>query len=253
MAKKLIAGNWKMHGDLTSAKDLTGALVQSLHDQPRLAEHIDMLVCPPFVHIPAVLEMLGGNSAIAVGAQNCAEAEQGAYTGDIAPQMLADTGCSHTIIGHSERRLHRGETNVLVREKVEAAQRAGLTVILCVGEDETARDAGEAARVVEQQLHESMPSKCPASGLVIAYEPVWAIGTGRSASITDIGGMHALIREKLQEKLANADSIRILYGGSVKPDNAADILHAQDVDGALVGGASLKSDQFIGIAQAAGM
>ena len=248
---KLIAGNWKMHGDLAGAKQLASALDHALLEQPGIPDNLDILVCPPFVHIPAVLDTLAVGSAIAVGAQNCAEAEQGAYTGDIAPQMLADMGCSHVILGHSERRARRGETSALVAQKLAAAQQAGLITIVCVGESEDQRDAGQAERVVSQQLDESLPSDCNEDRLIIAYEPVWAIGTGRSATVPDIGAMHTFIREKLREKLANTDSIRILYGGSVKPDNAGDILHTQDVGGALVGGASLKSGQFTGIAQAA--
>jgi triosephosphate isomerase len=239
--KKLVAGNWKMNGLRSDGI----ALVGELAGRPRAAGGAnsiacDLLICPPATLLGLVHNVLAG-SGIALGGQDCHPAPKGAFTGDISAEMLADAGCSHVILGHSERRLGHGETDALVREKVAAAWRAGLVPVVCVGETLEHRQAGEAVATVTAQLAGSLPD---AEGeVIIAYEPVWAIGTGLSASLDDIAAMHAAIRQDLPAKT------RILYGGSVNPTNAAAILALDDVDGALVGGASLDADSFWTIAR----
>jgi triosephosphate isomerase len=209
-----------------------------------------LLICPPATLIGTLREALAG-SAVALGAQDCHPMASGAHTGDLSAEMLADAGCRYVIVGHSERRQDHGETDEIVRAKSEAVHRAGLTPIVCVGETLRQREAGQTAAVIDRQLSGSLPRV--ADPLVIAYEPVWAIGTGRTPSTGDIAEVHRQIRQRLTERYstAAADQIRLLYGGSVKPDNAAQILAISDVDGALVGGASLKAADFWAIARAA--
>jgi triosephosphate isomerase len=191
-------------------------------------------------------------SPIAIGGQDCHALASGAYTGDVSAEMLRDAGATAVILGHSERRQYHGETNVIVAGKVKAARRAGLTPILCVGESDKERGAGQAVPVVTQQLLASIPPELEAGDLTIAYEPIWAIGTGKTPTAADIAEMHAAIRATLMERFpAAANALRILYGGSVKPDNAAEILSVRNVDGALVGGASLKAADFLAIIRAA--
>ena len=238
--KKLIAGNWKMNGNLAEAV----ALAQGIAP----VAGVDFCVCPPFVHLGAVRGVLPPH--LALGAQDCSERANGAYTGDVSAAMLADLGCRYVIIGHSERRQYHGETDILVKAKAEAAISTGLTVILCVGETDAQRVAGQADIVVAAQLRDGLPANAGSDTLVIAYEPVWAIGTGKVPEIQDVRAMHALIRRVLKEKLDNSAMVRILYGGSVKPDNAGALLTVENVDGALVGGASLKADTFAAIAKA---
>jgi triosephosphate isomerase len=239
--RQIIAGNWKMHGRLAEVADYAAALKAA-------SPAADLLVCPPFVLLARFAEALAG-SGIALGGQDCHGAVQGAHTGDIAAAMLADAGASHVILGHSERRADHAETNAVVRAKAQAAVAAGLTPIVCVGETEAQRDAGEAADVVRSQLAHSLPEGF--AGLV-AYEPVWAIGTGKTPGPDDIAAMHATIRAALVAQLgAGGRAIPILYGGSVKPDNAAGILALPEVGGALVGGASLKAADFLAIAAGA--
>lgn len=238
LPKKLIAGNWKMNGSLSDAK----ALAQALGNP---TESVDVCVCPPFLHLGIV--GLTKAQAIALGAQDCSNKDNGAFTGDISAIMLKDSGCSHVILGHSERRQYHAESSVLVAEKAKKAHAANLITIICVGETENERIAGIQNKVVTTQLLESIPESANVENLIIAYEPVWAIGTGKTATLTDIQDMHAVIRKFLQEKLDNSSAIRILYGGSVKADNAKDILAVENVDGALVGGASLKPDEFLKI------
>jgi triosephosphate isomerase len=197
----------------------------------------ELLVCPPTTLLSMVGSILAG-SGIALGGQDCHAAPRGAHTGDISAEMLADLGCSHVILGHSERRHGHGETDAIVRGKVAGAWRAGLVAILCVGETQQQRQAGEAVEIVSSQLAGSIPDAATAAGLVIAYEPVWAIGTGLTATTEDIAAMHAEIRRRTPA------GIRILYGGSVNPRNCRAILTLPDVDGALVGGASLNADDF---------
>jgi triosephosphate isomerase len=205
----------------------------------------DLLVCPPATLLAAVGDVLSG-SVVALGGQDCAAAERGAYTGDISAEMLKDAGCTQIILGHSERRHGRGESDADVQAKVAAAWRAGLVAILCVGETRADREAGRAGAVVSRQLTGSLPDGADPARLVIAYEPVWAIGTGLTPTLADIGEIHRVIRAGIP------DGTRILYGGSVNPKNAAEILALGDVDGALVGGASLKAEDFWAIAQACG-
>lgn len=242
LPKKLISGNWKMNGSLSDAT----ALAQALGNPP---ESVDVCVCPPFLHLGIV--GLTKAQGIALGAQDCSHKDNGAFTGDISAIMLKDSGCSHVILGHSERRQYHAESSVLVAEKAKKAHAAGLITIICVGETEAERVAGFQNKIVTTQLLESIPENANAQNLVIAYEPVWAIGTGKTATLDDIKDMHSVIREFLQEKLDNSSAIRILYGGSVKADNAKEILAVENVGGALVGGASLKPDQFLAIIKAA--
>ncbi|HZT90170.1 MAG TPA: triose-phosphate isomerase [Stellaceae bacterium] len=240
--ERLIAGNWKMNGLHADGVDLATALARRSKDN-RLAG-CELLVCPPATLLTAVAAAIA-DSGIALGGQDCHAAEKGAYTGDISAEMLKDAGCSHVILGHSERRQGHGESNGDVRAKALAAWRAGLVAIVCVGETRAEREGGRALAVVEAQLAGSLPDGAAASRLVIAYEPVWAIGTGLTPTLTDIAEVHAAIRRRIPE------GTRILYGGSVNPRNAREILSQADVDGALVGGASLKADDFWAIADAA--
>jgi len=244
--RHLIAGNWKMNG-----------LAVSLDEAAKIAEgaaeakgHADVMLCPPATLIAQMRWQTKGSPLI-VGGQDCHPKASGAHTGDISAEMLKDAGATAVIVGHSERRTDHDESDALVRAKAEAALRAGLTAIICIGETEKERDAGEALAVVSRQLGGSVPDGAPGD-IVIAYEPVWAIGTGRTPSEGDIGEVHAHIRAALRARFGAAGgSVRILYGGSMKPDNAAAILAVKDVNGGLVGGASLKSADFLGILRAA--
>ena len=240
---QLIAGNWKMHGLSANAAALARDVAAGASGLP-----CELLVCPPAVHLAAVAQAVAG-SPVAVGGQDCHQEKQGAHTGDVSAPMLRDLGAGWVILGHSERRQNHGETDELVREKTLAAVEAGLTPIICVGETDEQRGGGEETEVVGWQLAGSLPK--PFSG-VVAYEPVWAIGTGRTATEQDVAMMHAFIREELVRQFGDAgNTIRILYGGSVKPANAASLLSVPHVGGALVGGASLNAGDFLAIAQAA--
>lgn len=237
----LIAGNWKMHG-LTADLAYFDALA------PEAAETgADVLICPPATLLMAAAARCG-EGPVMIGGQNCHAQETGAHTGDLSAAMLADAGARFVILGHSERRCDHGETDPDVRAKAEAALAAGLVPIICVGETQAERESGDAERVVARQLAGSLPDNSQKMEVVIAYEPVWAIGTGLTASSEDVAAMHAFIRTRLPEPLTT----RILYGGSVKPDNAAELLSLADVDGALVGGASLKVSDFSSIIRAIG-
>jgi triosephosphate isomerase len=240
---QLIAGNWKMHGLTADAVALARGVVAGAADLP-----CELLVCPPFVHLPAVAQVVAG-SPVALGGQDCHQAKQGAHTGDTSPPMLRDVGATWVVLGHSERRQNHGETDELVREKVLAAVEAGLTPIVCVGETADQRAGGQETEIVGWQLAGSLPK--PFIG-VVAYEPIWAIGTGKNATDEDVAIMHAFIREELERQFGEAgQGIRILYGGSVRPGNAASLLAVPHVGGALVGGASLKAEDFLAIARAA--
>lgn len=208
----------------------------------------DMLICPPATLIDAVGEVIAG-SGVLLGAQDCHSEAAGAHTGDLSAEMLADLGCSWIIVGHSERRQDHGEIDLAVAEKAKAAHRAGLGAIICIGETEAERAAGHALAVCSRQLAGSIPTNATAENTVIAYEPVWAIGTGRTATASDVADVHSHIRAELSRKIADADKVRILYGGSVKPANAGELMSVPNVDGALVGGASLKADDFWAIGQ----
>ncbi|MCA0204252.1 MAG: triose-phosphate isomerase [Proteobacteria bacterium] len=230
--KKLAAGNWKMNGrtaQLTEAMALAAA-----HPAPG----VEVLLCPPATLLAAMAQALVG-TAVALGGQDCHAAEKGAHTGDIAAAMLADAGASHVILGHSERRADHGESSADVAAKVRAAWAAGLVAIVCLGETEAQRDAGETLAVIGDQLAGSLPEGANAENTVIAYEPVWAIGTGRTPTPEQIAEVHAFLRENAPDA-----GIRLLYGGSVNPGNAAAIFALPNVDGALVGGASLKAADF---------
>ncbi|MFV3128705.1 triose-phosphate isomerase [Niveispirillum sp. KHB5.9] len=243
----LIAGNWKMHCRRSDGTALAADLAARVGPTPD--PRFDLLICPPATILAPVAHAVAG-SAVLAGGQDCHAQAQGAHTGDIAAEMLADAGASSVIVGHSERRTNHAETSTLIKGKAAAALRAGLTAIVCVGETEAERDTGRAEQVVAGQLSGSIPDGATAANTVVAYEPVWAIGTGRTPTLADIAAMHAMIRAKLVGLVADPDAVRILYGGSVKPSNAAEILGLADVDGALVGGASLKADDFWAIAQA---
>jgi triosephosphate isomerase len=240
--RQLIAGNWKMNGLRAEAAAIVAPLAAS-------AVACELLVCPPATLITAVADILAG-SAVAVGGQDCHARPSGAHTGDLSAAMLRDAGATWVILGHSERRGDHAETDAVVRGKTLAAIAAGLTPIVCVGETEGQRAAGQANAVIGAQLEGSLP---PDFTGVVAYEPIWAIGTGRTATTEDVAAMHAHIRAILLRLLGPAGGgLRILYGGSVKPDNAANLLAVPEVGGALVGGASLKAADFLAIARAAG-
>ncbi len=244
--RPLIAGNWKMHGLRADGLALAKALAERRRARPEAT--FDLVLCPPATLVHEVAEAVAG-SAIAVGGQDCHAEESGPHTGDISAVMLREAGCAFVIVGHSERRADHGESDALVRAKAAAAQAAGLTPIICIGETEAERDQDLTLDVVSRQLEGSLPSQGGAGNPVIAYEPVWAIGTGRTPTAEDIAAVHGHIRARLGGLLAEAARVRILYGGSVKPANAAEILAVGDVDGALVGGASLKADDFWAIAE----
>ena len=249
MARKLIAGNWKMNllrdEGTALARDLALRLARTADPA------FDLLICPPATIIAPIAAAVAG-SGLLVGGQDCHSAPSGAHTGDIAARMLADLGCSHVIVGHSERRQDHGEIDLVVAEKAQAAQAEGLVAIICIGETEAERNDGRAPQICSRQIAGSLPRGATAENTVIAYEPVWAIGTGRTPTAAEVADTHAHIRAMLAVHVpAEAGGIRILYGGSVKPSNAAEFLNLANVDGALVGGASLKADDFWAIAQAA--
>ena len=241
--RPLIAGNWKMNG--LRADGL--ALAQAIRDGAA-GMKAELLICPPATLLAPVGAALAG-SPVALGGQDCHADRPGAHTGDIAAAMLADFGCRYVILGHSERRADHGETDELVGAKAAAALAAGLIAIVCLGETEAQRDRGQALDVVARQLAGSLPGDASAANTVVAYEPVWAIGTGRTASSADIVAVHGHLRRELAGRLRDAAGFRLLYGGSVKPGNAREILALPDVDGALVGGASLKAKDFLAIAR----
>jgi triosephosphate isomerase len=242
----LVVGNWKMNGSRASVDALLGELAATVPaDGPGVA------VCPSFVHLDQALRLCE-SSPISVGAQDCSHTDAGAYTGEVAPDMLADLGCCWVILGHSERRQYHGESDELVAAKLTAAVEAGLRPIVCVGETRDQREAGEAESVVRSQLGGALEGQAKLDDLVVAYEPVWAIGTGLTATPEQAQEMHAHIRGSLGE-IAGVDAAatRILYGGSVKAGNAAALFAGPDIDGALVGGASLVADDFLAIIKAA--
>jgi len=252
MRKPFVAGNWKMNTDGASGAALAKAVAEGCADVA--SDRVSMAVIPPFVYLSAVAEAVSASS-VAVGAQDLYFEEKGAFTGEISPGMLKDVGCTYVLCGHSERRHVLGETDELVGKKLTAAIHGGLLPILCVGELLEQRDAGTTEDVVARQLEGGLAGLNveKVSAVTVAYEPVWAIGTGRTATPQQAQEVHAFIRNWLAQKYDQelAQEIRIQYGGSVKPDNARDLLSQEDVDGALVGGASLKADDFVQIIQAA--
>lgn len=245
MPRKLAAGNWKMNGLAASAAELD-ALVEGARGAA-----CDVLVCPPATLVAEFARRARG-STVAIGGQDCHAEEKGAHTGDISAEMLADAGAAYVIVGHSERRADHGEDDATVNAKARAAWRAGLTAIVCIGETETERDAGRALEVGARQLAGSVPDNATPANTVVAYEPVWAIGTGRTPSSADIAEVHDALRRLLVQRFGEAGAgIRLLYGGSMKPANAAEIMAIENVDGGLVGGASLKASDFLQIVTAA--
>ncbi len=243
--KSLVAGNWKMNGLEASLAELDATIAGAG------GASCEVAVCPPATLLTRAVARAAG-SDVAIGGQDCHAATNGAHTGDLAAEMITDTGASVVIVGHSERRTDHGETDAEVRAKAEAGWRAGLTVILCIGETEAERRAGATEDVLDRQLAGSVPDGATAANLVIAYEPVWAIGTGLTPSEDDIVAAHAHIKRRLRERFADgAEGVRVLYGGSVKPGNAETILALDGVNGALVGGASLKASDFLAIVAAA--
>ncbi len=246
--RPLIAGNWKMNGLKADALALAKAVAEGTNKAGWTDR--DVLVCPPATLVAAVAEAVAG-SKVAVGGQDCHAKASGAHTGEIAAEMLRDAGATYVIVGHSERRTDCGETDAIVRAKAEAAWRAGLLPIVCIGETLAEREAGRTLAVLETQLKGSVPAGSTAAKLVVAYEPVWAIGTGKTPTTAEVAAAHAHIRKVLGGLVPDAAGVRLLYGGSVKGSNAAELLAAGDVDGALVGGAALKAEEFLAIAKAA--
>jgi triosephosphate isomerase len=244
--RPLVAGNWKMNGLAASVAEL-GRIVAGA---AALAGKTDLMICPPATLIARFAEAARG-SAVAIGGQDCHAKASGAHTGDIAAEMLADAGATAVIVGHSERRTDHHETDSEIRAKADAAWRAGLVAIVCVGETRDQRGAGEMLAVIGRQLDGSLPDGGTGTNLVVAYEPIWAIGTGLTPTAEDVALVHAFIRERLVGRFGpDGGDIRILYGGSVKPANAAELLAVPHVNGALIGGASLKAEDFLGIAAA---
>ncbi len=242
--RRLAAGNWKMNGTFAALAEVKALIA----DHP--APACEMLLCPPATLL-AQMDWAAKGSALLVGGQDCHPDASGAHTGDISAAMLHDAGATHVIVGHSERRTDHGETDALVQAKAAAAIAAGLVAIVCIGETEADRDAGRTLEVIGGQLDGSVPASATAATLVLAYEPVWAIGTGRTPTLAEIAEVHAFLRARLTDRIGNeAAGVRLLYGGSVKPSNAHEIFAVRDVDGALVGGASLKAADFGGIVAA---
>ena len=243
--RPLIAGNWKMNGPKSSQAEFEAMLAGA----SEVAAKADLLVCPPATLIAAFAKQARGSKTLAIGAQDCHPKASGAHTGDISAEMLADAGAAAIIVGHSERRADHGETDVLVRQKAEAVWRAGLTAIVCIGETQHQRDAGQTLDICRGQLNLSLPDAARSDNLVVAYEPVWAIGTGLTPTVGDVEQIHRFIREFLMARFSSEGArIRILYGGSVKPTNARELMAVANVNGALVGGASLKAADFLAIA-----
>ncbi len=240
----IVFGNWKMNGQRADAEALVQAVLRGLGGGTGTIG-----ICPPATLLAAAATWLQGSS-VKLGGQDCAVQASGAFTGDISALMLKDVGCGFTLVGHSERRQGRGENDALVKAKAEAAFEAGLNVVLCIGETEAEWDAGQTIQVLDRQLEGSLPAGTSADNLIIAYEPVWAIGTGKTPTMDDIASTHAHLKGKLASLIATDRDLPLLYGGSVKAANAGDILAIDDVDGALVGGASLKADEFLAIFEA---
>lgn len=241
--RKLVVGNWKMHGRLTSGLSLANDLVQRVQSHRDLGA--DIVICPPFTLLWPVAEVLA-DCAVKLGAQDCHPANHGAYTGDISAAMLIDMGSRYVILGHSERRSGHGESSALIARKIAAAQQAGLTVILCVGETRAEYDAGKKTEAVEAQLRESLPEKFTAANLVVAYEPVWAIGSGVTPEMADVEKMHRHIRKVLGTV---GEAVQVIYGGSVTPQLAEGYLSSSEIDGFLVGSVSLNAEGFWGVCE----
>jgi triosephosphate isomerase (TIM) len=243
--RPLIAGNWKMNGLRASMAEFEAMVAGA----PEVSSKADLLVCPPATLIAAFAAKLSGSKGVEIGGQDCHPKPSGAHTGDISAEMLADAGATAVIVGHSERRADHGESDSLVRQKAEAAWRAGLKAIVCIGETQGQRDAGQTLGICGGQLQGSLPEGSRADNLVVAYEPVWAIGTGLTPTAKDVEQIHQFIREALTARFKDEGArMRILYGGSVKPSNARELMGVANVNGALIGGASLKASDFLAIA-----
>ncbi|WP_416355718.1 triose-phosphate isomerase [Aureimonas phyllosphaerae] len=244
----LIAGNWKMNGSRAALDELS-AMVADLAANP--VDGVQVLICPPAILVARAAELAG--ETVAIGGQDAHAKESGAHTGDVSAAMMKDAGASHVILGHSERRTDHGEASELVARKAEAAWASGLVAVICIGETEAEKNAGRTLDVLADQIERSLPVGVTPANTVVAYEPVWAIGTGRTPTVAEIGETHAFIRGRIADRFdpETADGMRILYGGSVKAFNAAELLALGDVDGALVGGASLKASDFLPICRAA--
>ncbi|MCP1199330.1 triose-phosphate isomerase [Notoacmeibacter sp. MSK16QG-6] len=244
--RPLVAGNWKMNGlssDLAELKEMAAGF------EDASGGAADGLICTPATLIERAVRAVDG-TALAIGGEDCHANETGAHTGDVSAEMIADCGASHVIVGHSERRTDHAETDEMVAEKAKAVWRGGLVAIICIGETEAQRKANETLDVLAQQIAGSVPDSANAENSVVAYEPVWAIGTGLTPTANDVAEAHAHIRERLIERLGdNGKTVRILYGGSVKPSNADELMAVENVNGALIGGASLKAADFLGIAK----
>ena len=257
MRRPLVVGNWKMHGTAAGAAELARAVAKGVGGE----SGVEVGICPPMAHLAQCLQLVAG-SAVTVGGQDCSEHSEGAYTGEVSAGMLAELGCRWVLLGHSERRAHFGESDALIARKWAAARTAGLTPIVCVGESLAEREAGKAEEAVRGQLAPLLEAglcgngrgagRGDGGGDVIAYEPVWAIGTGKTASPEQAQAMHAFIRSAAAERAPKAAAaMRVLYGGSVKADNAAALFAAEDIDGGLIGGAALNAEAFIAIVKAA--
>ena len=243
--RPLVAGNWKMNGLRSSMAEFEAMIAGA----SQVMGKVDLLVCPPATLISAFSAKLAGFEGIRIGGQDCHPKPSGAHTGDISAEMLADAGANAVIVGHSERRADHGESDALVRQKAEAAWRAGLCAIVCIGETQRQRDMGQTLQVCGGQLQGSLPDGARADNLVVAYEPIWAIGTGLTPTVKDVQQIHQFIRETLSARFNGEGArMRILYGGSVKPSNARELMGVANVNGALVGGASLKASDFLAIA-----
>ncbi|WP_114390961.1 triose-phosphate isomerase [Notoacmeibacter marinus] len=243
--RPLVAGNWKMNG---LSADLEELKAMATGFEKACGGAVDGLICTPATLIERAARTVEGQG-LSVGGEDCHAKESGAHTGDVSAEMIADCGASHIIVGHSERRTDHGESSQTVAEKAKAVWRGGLVAIICVGETEAQRKAGETLEVLDEQIAGSVPGNATADNMVVAYEPVWAIGTGLTPTVDDVAEAHAHIRARLVERLGeHGEAVRILYGGSVKPSNAAELMAVNNVNGALIGGASLKAQDFLGIA-----
>jgi triosephosphate isomerase len=246
--RPLVAGNWKMNGLRLALAELQKIIAGGA----RLAGAVELMICPPATLLAGFAAAAAG-SAVTIGGQDCHAEAAGAFTGDISAEMLKDAGATAVIVGHSERRSLHGETDADVMAKARAAWRAGIAAIVCIGETRAERDAGRTLDVLGRQIEGSLPPEATAAHTIIAYEPIWAIGTGLTPTVADVAGAHAFIRQRLAARSgALSESVRVLYGGSVKPSNAQELMAVANVDGALVGGASLKAEDFLGIARVYG-
>ncbi len=238
-----------MNGSVEVAKALIADVINGISQNQLVLQSCEFVLCPPYLYFYALRHNLRTIDFIKLGAQDCSRFDNGAHTGDISAQMLNDSGCEYVILGHSERRQYHGESDSYISQKAAQAHANGLTTIICVGETESQREQGMEQEVVAGQLENSLPDSTRFDNVVIAYEPVWAIGTGKVAQVEDVATMHEFIRGKLGQRYEGAGNIRILYGGSMKPDNAGELLSTPNVDGGLIGGASLIADEFVGIAK----